>query len=202
MKRNLAASVRARLKQHADTTGQDFNLTLTHYGLERLLYRLSLSEHATNFLLKGALLFNLWYDIAHRPTRDVDFLGFGPDDVTTAVRTFRRMCPPPPRLTACSLSPPFQGATPAARRSRFRGVPGRGCAALAGAKDSSLLIPHSYDLTPHSSPLTPHSSLSTVWRCAVPAVAITFFRIPWLKTPCPYPHTGRSRRFTSSVLLR
>jgi hypothetical protein len=44
MSRNLAASVRARLKQHADATKQDFNLTLTHYGLERLLYRLSVSD--------------------------------------------------------------------------------------------------------------------------------------------------------------
>lgn len=39
--RNLAASVSARLKQHADANKQDFNLTLTHYGLERLLYRLT-----------------------------------------------------------------------------------------------------------------------------------------------------------------
>ena len=38
MTRNLAASVRARLKQHADAAKEDFNLTLTHYGLERLLY--------------------------------------------------------------------------------------------------------------------------------------------------------------------
>ena len=92
MSRNLAASVRARLKQHADATQQDLNLTLTHYGLERLLYRLSVSEHASNFLLKGALLFTFWYDIAHRPTRDADLLGFGPDDVDTAVRTFREIC--------------------------------------------------------------------------------------------------------------
>ena len=40
---NLAASIRARLKQQADAAKQDFNLTLTHYGLERLLYRLSTS---------------------------------------------------------------------------------------------------------------------------------------------------------------
>ena len=46
MSRNLAASIRARLKQHADAAKQDFNLTLTHYGLERLLYRLSISAHA------------------------------------------------------------------------------------------------------------------------------------------------------------
>ena len=57
MSRNLAASVRARLKRHADAAKQDFNLTLTHYGLERLLYRLYVSRHAPNFLLKGALLF-------------------------------------------------------------------------------------------------------------------------------------------------
>jgi len=67
MSRNLAASVRSRLKQHADATRQDFNLTLTQFGLERLLYRLFISEHASNFLLKGALLFTLWYDVALRP---------------------------------------------------------------------------------------------------------------------------------------
>lgn len=92
MSKNLPASVRARLKQHADATKQDFNLTLTHYGLERLLYRLSVSEYASSFLLKGALLFALWYDLPHRPTRDVDFLGFGPDDIDTAIATFRTIC--------------------------------------------------------------------------------------------------------------
>jgi hypothetical protein len=92
MSRNLAASVRARLKRRADATRQDFNLTLTRYGLERLLYRLSVSPHAANYLLKGALLFTLWYDQPHRPTRDADLLGFGPDDVDTAVSAFREIC--------------------------------------------------------------------------------------------------------------
>lgn len=77
MSRNRGASIRARLKNIADARGQDYNLVLTHYGLERLLYRLSISEHAERFLLKGALLFSLWYDIPHRPTRDADLLGFG-----------------------------------------------------------------------------------------------------------------------------
>lgn len=78
MSRNLAASIRTRLKQRADARKQDFNLILTHYGLERLLYRLSISPLAGNYLLKGALLFSLWYDQPHRPTRDADLLGFGP----------------------------------------------------------------------------------------------------------------------------
>lgn len=92
MSRNLAASIRARLKQHADERKQDFNLTLTQYGLERLLYRLSVSRHASNYLLKGALLFSLWYDQPHRPTRDADLLGFGPDDIDTTVSAFEEIC--------------------------------------------------------------------------------------------------------------
>ena len=92
MTTNRAASIRARLKQHPDTSKQDFNLTLTRYGLERLLYRLSVSDHAPNFLLKGALLFQLWYGQSHRPTRDADLLGFGPDDVPTLVDVFRSVC--------------------------------------------------------------------------------------------------------------
>jgi hypothetical protein len=92
MSRNLAASIRARLKQRADARKQDFNLILTHYGLERLLYRLSISPLAGNYLLKGALLFSLWYDRPHRPTRDADLLGFGPDDIDSAVAAFREIC--------------------------------------------------------------------------------------------------------------
>lgn len=101
MSRNLAASIRARLKQRADVSKQDFNLTRTHYGLERLLYRLSISAHTPNFLLKGALLFSLWYDLPHRPTRDADLLGFGPDDIDSVVATFREICPP----HSCALTP-------------------------------------------------------------------------------------------------
>ena len=92
MSRNLAASIRARLKLRADATKQDFNLILTRYGLERLLYRLSISPHAPNYLLKGALLFSLWYDQPHRSTRDADLLGFGPDDVDSAASAFRDIC--------------------------------------------------------------------------------------------------------------
>lgn len=68
--RNIAASVRAQLLNRARETRQDFNLVLTRYALERLLYRLSISPHADQFVLKGALLFDLWFDIPHRPTRD------------------------------------------------------------------------------------------------------------------------------------
>ncbi|MCG5535815.1 nucleotidyl transferase AbiEii/AbiGii toxin family protein [Ectothiorhodospira mobilis] len=74
--RNMAASVRARLLKRARETRQDFNLILTRYALERLLYRLSISPHADQFLLKGALLFDLWFDIPHR--RDTRRRSAGP----------------------------------------------------------------------------------------------------------------------------
>jgi len=92
MSGNRAASIRARLKNRSDAAKQDFNLTLTHYGLERLLYRLSVSKHAPNFLLKGALLFMLWYDVPQRPTRDADLLGVGPDDIDSVAAVFRDIC--------------------------------------------------------------------------------------------------------------
>lgn len=90
--RNLAASVRGRLLNRARTSGQDFNLILTRYAIERLLYRLSISAQASQFLLKGALLFDLWFDVPHRPTRDADFLGFGSADQLHIESIFREIC--------------------------------------------------------------------------------------------------------------
>lgn len=75
--RGLARSVHTRLVRHAHAQGLDPNLVLQRYGLERFLYRLSQSEHAERFVLKGALLLLAWLGETLRPTRDADFLGFG-----------------------------------------------------------------------------------------------------------------------------
>lgn len=91
MSKDLAASVRARLLNLAKAEGSDFNGVLVRYALERLLYRMSCSAYADNFLLKGALLFALWYDMPHRPTRDVDLLGFGASDLAPLEQTFREI---------------------------------------------------------------------------------------------------------------
>ena len=63
---NVAASVRQRLFNLARSRNDDFQRILTQYALERLLYRLSQSDHANSFVLKGALLFLLWSDEPHR----------------------------------------------------------------------------------------------------------------------------------------
>lgn len=75
--RDIGASVRARLLNLARERGQVLDLLLTRYALERLLYRLSLSAHRNRFVLKGAMLVTTWFEDPHRPTRDLDLLGYG-----------------------------------------------------------------------------------------------------------------------------
>lgn len=91
MKSNLGASIRARLLNKAKADGVDFNQMLVRFALERILYRISQSAHSEFYVLKGALLFTLWYDMPHRSTRDADFLGFGASDLNTVHRAFREI---------------------------------------------------------------------------------------------------------------
>ena len=86
---DLPASVRQRLLNLSKARGEDFNLTLTRYGTERLLYRLSKSDYAGQFVLKGAMLFSLWTGRLQRPTRDLDLLGYGASSQEALTRTFR-----------------------------------------------------------------------------------------------------------------
>jgi predicted nucleotidyltransferase component of viral defense system len=91
MSPNLAASVRARLLNVAKAQESDFNQVLVRFALERILYRLTQSKYADRFLLKGALLFTLWYDMPHRATRDADLLGFGTSDLESVAQVFREI---------------------------------------------------------------------------------------------------------------
>ena len=89
--RNVGASVRQRLLNLAHARGQPMELLLTRYALERLLHRLSLSQHRERFVLKGAMLLAIWFDEPHRATRDVDLLGFGDAAEDTLLGTFREI---------------------------------------------------------------------------------------------------------------
>lgn len=89
---NLTASVRQRLQNISRAGKEPFDLVLSRYAVERLLYRLSQSTYADRFLLKGAMLFPLWFEEMHRPTRDVDLLGFSENDEETLERIFKRLC--------------------------------------------------------------------------------------------------------------
>ena len=93
--RNIGASVRARLLDRARAERSDFQILLTRYALERLLYRLSVSPHRDRFILKGAMLFVTWVADPFRPTRDLDLLGHGDNDAEAIAETFRFICAQP-----------------------------------------------------------------------------------------------------------
>jgi hypothetical protein len=67
-RKNAAASVKQRLLNISKKTGEDFQLLLTRYAVERLLDRLAASDQVNNFVLIGAMLFALWTGEMHRPT--------------------------------------------------------------------------------------------------------------------------------------
>jgi len=73
-------------------TGQPFDLLLTRYALERLLHRLTRTAHADRFVLKGAMLMTTWFEDPFRPTRDIDFLGFGDAEPEAMLEVFREVC--------------------------------------------------------------------------------------------------------------
>ena len=89
--KNIGASVRARLLQVSKASGQTFDLVLTRFALERLLFRLSQSPHADRFVLKGAMLMMSWFDDPHRGTRDLDLLGFGDPGAEPMLAAFREI---------------------------------------------------------------------------------------------------------------
>lgn len=73
--KNIAASVKERLRNISTQIGKEYQSVLRQYMQERFLYRLSKSIYSKNLILKGALLF-IAHDISRsRPTKDIDFLG-------------------------------------------------------------------------------------------------------------------------------
>jgi hypothetical protein len=88
----LAAAVQARLVRHAKVIGMDPNLVLARFAMERLLHRLSRSEYADRFVLKGAMLMLVWLGETIRPTRDVDLLGVGELSESKLTDIFAKVC--------------------------------------------------------------------------------------------------------------
>ncbi|TIV61841.1 nucleotidyl transferase AbiEii/AbiGii toxin family protein [Mesorhizobium sp.] len=132
--RNVGASVRARLLDRAREERSDFQLLLTRYALERLLYRLSVSPEHDRFVLKGAMLFAAWVDDPFRPTRDLDLLGYDHADTATMIDRFR---------TICAIEVPDDGvefdierlsAEPIRDDTGYGGIRVRTVATIAGAR--------------------------------------------------------------------
>jgi hypothetical protein len=131
--RNVGASVRARLLDRARAERSDFQILLTRYALERLLYRLSVSPHRDRFILKGAMLFVTWVADPFRPTRDLDLLGSGDNGVEAIAETFRVICAQPVADDGVTFDVAALEAAPIREEVEYGGVRVRTTAIIAGA---------------------------------------------------------------------
>lgn len=89
---NVAASVRQRLLNIAREQGEEYQLLLSRFAVERFLYRLSRSRYSDRFLIKGAMLFYIWQQEIHRPTRDLDLLSYKDSDSSNLDAIIREIC--------------------------------------------------------------------------------------------------------------
>ncbi len=92
IKKNIVASIQARLKNVSKTEGVNLDYILSRYGIERFLYRLSCSAYKNNYVLKGASLFTVWLGPSFRTTKDADFLCNGNSDPEYLVKCFQEIC--------------------------------------------------------------------------------------------------------------
>ena len=89
---NVAASVRARLLNLSRKRGEEFQLVLSDFATERLLYRLGVSPYSDQYILKGAMLFRLWSADRYRATWDLDLLGHGAGSIEAVLAVIRDIC--------------------------------------------------------------------------------------------------------------
>jgi hypothetical protein len=99
--KNLAASIRERLRQRAAAGNRPFDEVLTYFAIERFLFRLSKTLHRDRFVLKGALMLPIWGTTIARATRDIDLLGRGsptPSEIVALIADCIAVAIPPDGL--------------------------------------------------------------------------------------------------------
>ncbi len=94
-KSNMPASVRQRLKNVSASQSVPFQEILQRYAIERFLIRLTQSDHADKFVLKGAQMLVAWGSPRTRPTMDIDLLGYTDNDLANLQAIGRAVCSAP-----------------------------------------------------------------------------------------------------------
>jgi len=116
-----AESIRHRLRNELRARGEDVALGLLRYAVERFLYRLGRSSHRERFILKGATLFAIW-GTAYRPTRDIDFTGYGSSEQADVIRDIREICDTPDDVEALVFDTDSITAEPIRDGSEYDGL--------------------------------------------------------------------------------
>lgn len=131
---DMAASVRQRLLNLAQETKEDFQLVLTRYAIERMLFRLSRSDYRQRFVLKGAVLFQTWSKRMHRATLDLDLHGVGESELGAVRSVFASVCRQPVENDGISFDPESVEVEEIREDQEYKGVRIRVSAAIGVAK--------------------------------------------------------------------
>jgi hypothetical protein len=131
---NLIASVRQRLLNLRSVRGEDYNAILTQYVVERFLYRLSKSRLAQQFVLKGAMPFRAWSGQLHRPTKDLDLLGYGASTLDAVAQAVRDVWVAPVPDDGLTFDPATVVASDIREEQEYGGVRVRLVAMLGNAR--------------------------------------------------------------------
>jgi predicted nucleotidyltransferase component of viral defense system len=139
--RNISASVEKRLLNLSRQSGEDFQYVLMRFGLERLMYRLSRSVYAKEFVVKGALLLRVWTGEQYRPTKDLDLLAILDKSPEELDQIFRDIC----TLTVEDDGLVFRSETIRVRQIREDNVYG-GVRVMLEARLGKIRIPLQVDI--------------------------------------------------------
>jgi hypothetical protein len=131
---NVAASVHGRLLQRSRATGEELALLLQRYAAERFLYRLGESPQRDRYVLKGAMLFALWGGSLYRPTRDLDFTGYGSQQTDDVLAAIRHVCAWPVGDDGVGFDAATLVAEPIRDGAEYHGVRVRFVARLGAAR--------------------------------------------------------------------
>jgi predicted nucleotidyltransferase component of viral defense system len=85
--KNLEASIRAKLLNHAKAASENYNAVLNRFFQERFLARLSETKFKKHFILKGGLLLLTEHVTKFRPTVDIDLLGVNIDTSSKTIES-------------------------------------------------------------------------------------------------------------------
>jgi len=117
---NTAHSTRQRLLNQSRATGRAHGELLQQFMLERFLYRLAQSRYQDRFVLKGALMLQVWRQVPGRFTRDIDLEGFLANDLDKVADAVREIC----RIEAPDDGAVFDADSVAAQRIATDGAGG------------------------------------------------------------------------------
>lgn len=139
--KNLAASVHQRLLDKARQTGRPFNELLQYFAIERFLFRLSQSRYAKNFVLKGALMFNVWEASSiPRATLDIDVLGQQiSNEIEGVTRAIQEICEQAVEPDGLVFAPASARGMRIAEDTGYQGVRVRFSGSLGNARLSMQL---------------------------------------------------------------